>query len=211
MDRKQHRERVYNTKPLNEVSWYQPVPSVSLAFIKEAGITKDASVIDVGGGDSYLADHLLESGFTNITVLDISEAAINRAKKRLGDKAAQINWVVSDITSFRPDRRFDCWHDRAAFHFLIGEEDINVYLAVANSSLSDSGKLIIGTFSETGPEKCSGLPVRQYSEHGLTTIIKKWFDKIRCIHTEHITPFNTTQNFLFCSFKKHQQSLYGIS
>lgn len=206
MDRKEHWERVYNSKKLTEVSWYQPTPSTSLDFIQELGITKDAAIIDVGGGDSFLADHLLERGFTNITVLDISEAAIARAQKRLGGKAGLVNWVVSDIMEYQPDRHFDCWHDRAAFHFLTSDEEISKYLAIANLSLADSGKIIIGTFSETGPEKCSGLAIKQYSEEGLGSLIKKWFDKIKCIHTHHLTPFNSIQDFLFCSFKKHQPS-----
>lgn len=204
MNRKAHWEQVYRSKELTEVSWYQPTPATSLAFIRELGIPKQAAIIDVGGGDSFLADHLLEEGFTNITVLDISEAAIQRAKKRLGDKAAGINWVVSDITGYQPDRRFDCWHDRAAFHFLTTGEEIGRYLEIANRSLAGEGKIILGTFSETGPEKCSGLPVKRYSEESLGALIKKWFDKIRCVHTRHVTPFNSIQDFLFCSFKKHQ-------
>ncbi len=202
MNNKQHWERVYNTKQFTEVSWYQPTPTVSLDFVKEFSVTKDAAIIDVGGGDSYFADHLLNLGYTNITVLDISEAAINRAKSRLGVKAGLVNWVVSDITAFVPDRRFDFWHDRAAFHFLTSAEQINKYLAIANKALSSSGKIVVGTFSESGPSTCSGLPIKQYSESALTLLIKKWFQKIKCIHTDHITPFNTIQKFLFCSFKK---------
>lgn len=210
MSLKSHWEKVYTTKPPTGVSWYQPVPQVSLDFIRELGITKNAAIIDVGGGDSYLADHLLEAGFTDITVLDISEAAINRARLRLGQKAGLINWVVADITQFVPDRKFDCWHDRAAFHFLTSKEEIKKYLAIANDALSAEGKIVIATFSESGPSTCSGLPVKQYSEDSLAAMIRKWFRKIRCIHTDHITPFNTIQNFLFCSFKKSNPG-YGIS
>jgi ubiquinone/menaquinone biosynthesis C-methylase UbiE len=202
MNNKEHWEKVYNTKQLTEVSWYQPTPAVSLDFIREFRLNKDAAIIDVGGGDSYLADHLINDGYTNITVLDISEAAINRAKKRLGAKAGLINWVVSDITEYHPDRQFDFWHDRAAFHFFTTEEQINKYLAIANKAISASGKIVIGTFSENGPTKCSGLPIKQYSESALITLIKNWFQKIKCIHMDHITPFNTIQNFIFCSFKK---------
>jgi ubiquinone/menaquinone biosynthesis C-methylase UbiE len=202
MNKKQHWEKVYKTKQFTEVSWYQPTPTVSLDFLKEFCVSKDAAIIDVGGGDSYFVDHLLEHGYTNITVLDISEAAINRAKNRLGAKANLINWVVSDITTFVPDRQFDFWYDRAAFHFLTSEEQVNKYLAIANKAISAAGKIVIGTFSENGPAECSGLPIKQYSESALTSLIKKWFQKIKCIHTDHITPFNTIQNFLFCSFKK---------
>jgi ubiquinone/menaquinone biosynthesis C-methylase UbiE len=202
MNSKEHWEKLYSTKQLTEVSWYQPTPAVSLEFIREFRLKKDAAIIDVGGGDSYLADHLVNDGYTNITVLDISEAAINRAKKRLGEKANRINWVVSDITEYHPDRKFDFWHDRAAFHFLTTEEQVNKYLAIANKAISADGKIVIGTFSENGPTRCSGLPIKQYSESTLVSVIKKWFEKIKCIQTDHITPFNTVQNFLFCSFKK---------
>jgi ubiquinone/menaquinone biosynthesis C-methylase UbiE len=202
MSQKEHWEKVYRTKQFTEVSWYQAAPTASLGFIKEFQVAKNAAIIDVGGGDSYFVDYLLNFGYTNITVVDISEVAINRAKIRLGEKANLVNWVVSDITEFVPDRQFDFWHDRAAFHFLTTEKQVNKYLALARKTLSTTGKIVIGTFSENGPSTCSGLPVKQYSETTLTTLIKKWFQKIKCIHTDHVTPFNTIQNFLFCSFKK---------
>ncbi len=202
MNRKEHWDRVYTTKPFNGVSWYQARPDVSLEFVRELDIAKTEAIIDVGGGDSFFVDHLLALGYTHITVLDISAAAIERAKLRLGELAGMINWVVSDITEYQPDRKFDFWHDRAAFHFLTTEEQVNKYLATANRALSPSGKMVIGTFSESGPEKCSGLPVKKYSESSLDHLLGKWFQKIKCIHTDHLTPFNTIQNFLFCSFKK---------
>ncbi len=202
MSLKSHWEKIYTTKELNEVSWFEPTPQVSLDFIVDLNIPKDAAIIDVGGGDSLLVDHLLLNGYTNITVLDISPSAISRAKKRLADKADFVRWVISDINDFVPDTIYDCWHDRAAFHFLTTEKQVKNYLETANSALAKNGKIIIGTFSDNGPEKCSGLPVKQYSENGLTTAIKKWFQKIKCIHTDHLTPLNTIQNFLFCSFKK---------
>jgi 2-polyprenyl-3-methyl-5-hydroxy-6-metoxy-1,4-benzoquinol methylase len=202
MTNKEHWEKLYSTRPLTEVSWYQPTPKVSLDFIRDFKISKNAAIIDVGGGDSYLADYLLDLGYTNITVLDISETAINRAKKRLGTKANYINWVICDITEFSPDRQFAFWHDRATFHFLTTQEQVNKYLAIANEAIAPSGKFVLGTFSEAGPEKCSGLMIKQYSETTLTELIKKWFQKIKCLHKDHITPFNTIQNFLYCSFKK---------
>ncbi|MGH2554000.1 MAG: class I SAM-dependent methyltransferase [Chitinophagaceae bacterium] len=202
MDFKSHWEKVYTTKQINEVSWYQPTPRVSLGFINELGIPKDAAIIDVGGGDCFLVDHLLTGGYTNISVLDISEAAITRAKERLGEKARLVKWIACDINDFIPETKYDFWHDRAAFHFLTAEEEIKKYLATANNALSKNGKIVIGTFSEDGPSKCSGLPVKQYSEKTLPGLLKKWFQKIRCISIDHITPINTIQNFLFCSFKK---------
>ena len=202
MNKKGHWENVYSTKQLNEVSWYQPNPSVSLQFVNELGISPNNSIIDIGGGDSLLVDHLLDAGFTDITVLDISEAAIERAKKRLGARAEQVHWIVSDITDFRPERSYDFWHDRATFHFLTTDSEIQTYLAISQDALVSGGKLMIGTFAENGPEKCSGLPVKQYSEESMSQTIRRWFEKIKCIHTDHITPFNTIQHFLFCSFNK---------
>lgn len=202
MSIKSHWDKVYAVNKLNEVSWYQTTPKISLDFINELNISKNASIIDVGGGGSFLADSLLTAGFNDITVLDISEAAINGAKQRLGKDAAKINWIVSDINELVIDKKFDCWHDRAAFHFLTTEEQVEKYLSVAQEHISKNGRMIIGTFSTAGPEKCSGLPVKQYSEHTLSALLKNWFEKIKCITTDHITPFNTIQNFLFCSFKK---------
>jgi ubiquinone/menaquinone biosynthesis C-methylase UbiE len=202
MSSREYWEKIYGSKEFSEVSWYQAAPTLSLDFVRDLQLPKEAALIDVGGGDSFFVDHLLEAGFTNITVLDISETAINRAKRRLGPKSGMVNWIVGDITAFVPDRKFYFWHDRAVFHFFTSEEQINKYLAVANQSLSASGKIVMATFSETGPPTCSGLPIKQYSESALTSLIKKWFEKIKCIHADHITPFNTIQNFLFCSFKK---------
>ena len=202
MSAKSHWEKIYASKRQDEVSWYQPTPEVSLDFINELNIPKDAAIIDVGGGDSYLADNLLAAGFTNITVLDISEVAINKAKQRLGKDAEKINWKVSDINELVTTKKFNCWHDRAAFHFLTTEKQVEKYLNIAQKHISDNGRMIIGTFSASGPEKCSGLPIKQYSEQSLSTALKSWFEKIKCITTDHITPFNTIQNFLFCSFRK---------
>jgi SAM-dependent methyltransferase len=202
MDPKSHWEKIYNSSPLSEASWYQPAPHQSLDFIDGLAISHSASIIDVGGGDSLLADHLLARGFTDITVLDISEAAISRAKFRLGKKADKINWIVSDINNLDIIKKFDCWHDRAAFHFLTTEAEVEKYLSVAKNHISENGRMIIGTFSTEGPENCSGLPVKQYSEQSLTILLKSWFEKIKCITVDHITPFNAVQNFLFCSFRK---------
>jgi ubiquinone/menaquinone biosynthesis C-methylase UbiE len=199
---KEHWEKVYNTKQLNEVSWYQQTPKESLQFFKQLNIPKTAAVIDIGGGDSFLVDHLLELGYTNVSVLDISATAIGRAKIRLGEKAKLVNWIVTDVLVFKTDLKFDCWHDRAAFHFLTAAEEVESYLSIAHRYLKPSGKLIIGTFSTEGPEKCSGLPVKQYSEKLLSTTLQKWFSKIKCITSDNITPFKTVQNFLFCSFQK---------
>jgi hypothetical protein len=133
-------------------------------------------------------------------VLDISAEALDKAKKRLGDKSVKVNWVVSDITEFKPNTTYDVWHDRATFHFLTTSKQIAQYMNIARNAVA--GYLTIGTFSENGPEKCSGLQIKQYSEEKLTAELENGFDKIRCITEDHTTPFDTTQNFLFCSFKR---------
>lgn len=178
------------------------MPNTSLDFIHSFGLSKKAKIIDVGGGDSKLVDYLLNEGYENITVLDISAQALLKAKKRLGDKADKVHWVVSDITAFKPGTTYDVWHDRATFHFLTSGEQIAKYLDTARHAVS--GFLTIGTFSDKGPEKCSGLPIKQYNEEALTAELHNGFDKLRCITEDHKTPFDTTQNFLFCSFRRHQ-------
>src|SRR5690606_29584502 len=181
-------------------SWTQEIPKTSLEFIRSFKLNKDARIIDIGGGDSKLVDYLLEEEYKNITVLDISEKAIAKAKKRLGEKAGKVNWIVSDIIEFEPDTSFDVWHDRATYHFLTMEEQIKKYIKIATKFVS--GYLIIGTFSQNGPKKCSGLEIKQYNEEELTSELQKGFDKIQCVTEDHTTPFNTIQNFLFCSFKR---------
>lgn len=196
---KEHWENVYTSKQPHEVSWTQEIPTTSLSFIHEFNLPKNASIIDIGGGDSKLVDFLLQEGFQDITVLDISERALQRAKERLGSQADKVTWIVSDVTSFEPPKHYDLWHDRATFHFLTSHHQIKKYLTVAQSSVK--GFLTIGTFSHEGPTKCSGLEVKRYNEDELEQQLLNDFTKIRCITEDHTTPFNTRQNFLFCSFK----------
>ena len=200
--KKEHWENVFTTKQETEVSWFQPYPKTSIKFVKLFNIPLDANIIDIGGGDSHFVDALLEEGYQNIWVLDISENALSRAKKRLGEKANKVNWVVSDIIDFIPTVTYDFWHDRAAFHFLTTEENINKYVGIAEKGIKTNGILVLGTFSETGPTKCSGLEIKQYSETSMSSRFELSFDRVKCITEEHQTPFNTIQNFLFCSFKK---------
>ena len=200
IDQKNHWDTVYATKNPNEVSWTQEIPTTSLDFIHQFNLSKTAKIIDISGGDSHLVDFLLDEGFENITVLDISENALNRAKNRLGEKAKNVIWVVSDITKFQPKTTYDFWHDRATFHFLTTQPQIKKYLKIAKKAIK--GYLTIGTFSENGPKKCSGLAIKQYSENDLQNQLNDGFAKIKCVIEDHITPFNTIQNFLFCSFKK---------
>lgn len=202
-DRKKHWETIYHTKRLEEVSWYQPTPETSLKFIDEFKVAKNASIIDVGGGDSYLVDHLLDLGFTKLTVLDISEEALTRAKKRLGNRAKKVKWIVADAALFNPTEKYDFWHDRAAFHFLTDESDIANYLKTVQASLTPHGIFVVGTFSENGPTKCSGIDIKQYSEKSMHERLSQFFEKIKCVVVDHKTPSEKIQNFVFCSFKKH--------
>lgn len=202
--RKEHWEKIYSTKKPDEVSWTQENPATSLEFIHSFHLPKEASIIDIGAGDSKLVDRLLNEGFEDITVLDISEHALARARERLGEKADKVTWIVSDVTEFSSDKSYDVWHDRATFHFLITEEQIGQYLERARKNIKRTGYLTIGTFSDKGPKKCSGLDVKQYSEETLEAQLSDGFRKIKCVTEDHRTPFNTFQNFLFCSFRKEK-------
>jgi SAM-dependent methyltransferase len=204
-DKKEHWERIYHTKNPGQVSWTQAVPQTSLNFIRGFDLAKTDKIIDIGGGDSKLVDFLLQEGYTNITVLDISETALAKAKTRLGNKSSLVTWIVCDITNFEPKETYAIWHDRAAFHFLTTQGQITRYLNIAAKAVSHY--LIIGTFSENGPEKCSGLTVKQYTEQQLQAIFNGHFEKVTCITEDHTTPFATKQNFLFCSFKKRKDNL----
>jgi len=201
-ERKAHWEKVYDTKQPHEVSWTQDIPETSLQLISGFHLPETAKIIDVGGGDSRLVDFLLDRGFYNITVLDISEKALQRAQQRLGERAQRVKWVVSDITGFQPEEAYDVWHDRAAFHFLTTPGQIAGYISVADKAVAGNGYMVIGTFSEQGPQQCSGLEVRRYAEPELEAQLSPRFSKIRCITEDHVTPFNTKQHFLFCSFRK---------
>jgi trans-aconitate methyltransferase len=199
---KQHWETIFSTKAEDEVSWFQPYPETSIAFLELFNLPLSANIIDVGAGDSHLVDILLDRGYQNIWVLDISEKAIERQRVRLGDKAHQVHWVVSDVTEFKPPVQFDFWHDRAAFHFLTSEETISLYVTLAENAVKPGGYLVLGTFSEQGPKKCSGLEIRQYSEASMSVQFEVNFERIKCVQEDHTTPFDTVQNFLFCSFRR---------
>lgn len=197
---KEHWETVYTTKTPQEVSWTQEKPSISLDFISFLKLDKSASIIDIGGGDSLLVDFLLDMGYTNINVLDISAKAIERAKLRLGEKASLVTWIVSDINAFEPSQSYDLWHDRAAFHFLTRPQDIERYVELVSNKAKH---LVIGTFSTNGPFKCSGLEITQYDENELSELFGHLGFEVQLTKREdHMTPFGTTQNFVFASFSK---------
>ena len=201
-ERKTHWEKIYKASATSSKSWYQSTPTTSLKFLKQFNIAKDTKIIDIGGGDSSFIDNLINLGYQNLTVLDISESAIDKAKKRLGEQSSKVKWIVQDVTKFEPKEKYDFWHDRATFHFLTQKQDISDYINIVHKNVNKEGILVIGTFSEKGPKKCSGLNVKQYSEASMTALLKKFFKKVKCITTDHKTPDNTIQNFIFCSFKK---------
>jgi SAM-dependent methyltransferase len=202
LNRKKHWEHIYQTKELKDVSWFQPTPKASLDFFKQFNVSTAAKIIDIGGGDSFLVDHLLDLGYQDISVLDISSLAIDRAKQRIGKRSKKVNWIVADAANFIPTEKYDFWHDRAAFHFLTDEQEISCYLETAQKHINPTGILVIGTFSKEGPQKCSGIEIKQYSETTMTDRLKKLFQKLICVTVDHKTPFDTIQNFVFCSFKK---------
>lgn len=200
--KKSHWEDVYQKKDLEEVSWYQPKAETSMDYIRSFELKKDAKIIDIGGGDSFLAENLLSEGYTDITVLDISETALDRARSRLGKKAEKITWIVADASDFAPSKKFELWHDRATFHFLTREEEVEKYLKTLKNSIQRGGNAVMGTFSEKGPEKCSGINIKQYSLHDLSELLNDGFETLECKNVDHITPSGAVQNFSFCSFRK---------
>ncbi len=200
-NRKVHWENIYSTKKINEVSWYQIEPKTSISFINLAGLEKDAAIIDIGGGDSFFVDYLVKEGYTNITILDISEMAIKRAKLRLGDSASKVSWIVSDVNNFSPKHKYDFWHDRATFHFLTDSLEVNQYKETVENAMNKNGHFVIGTFSKTGPLKCSGIDITQYSKQEIIELFHT-FKIISDLNVKHLTPFETTQDFVFCYFVK---------
>lgn len=195
----EHWEKIYQTKGAEEMSWTQVFPAYSLKHIESLCLPKSASIIDMGGGDSNLVDILLEKGYSDITVLDISLAALERAKLRLGAQADRIHWIHADINAFIPNRMYSIWHDRAAFHFLTTEAEKARYIQIAGQN---SGHLVISTFSENGPLKCSGLEICRYAEADLSDLFSAQFEKLNCEDMLHETPFGTHQAFRYCSFRK---------
>ncbi|ATL46021.1 SAM-dependent methyltransferase [Chitinophaga caeni] len=200
MENKTHWEQIYQSKSDEEVSWTQASPVTSIRLIQELNLSPLDPVIDIGAGNSRLAEQLLQLGYKDITVLDISGAAIEKSKARLGEAAGKINWIVTDILNFQPKRRYALWHDRATFHFLTEPSLQEKYIQIANSCVDKAA--VIATFSKNGPAKCSGLKVQQYDAASLSQAWQAYFPKASCFTEEHITPFNTRQEFLFCKFER---------
>lgn len=203
MDRREHWERVYTTRQPTEVSWYQPTPTRSLELLREAGAGPHTSLIDIGGGDSTLVDVVIAERFGAITVLDISGAALARARARLGERSRDVTWIEGDVTSATlPPGAFDVWHDRAVFHFLTGADDRARYATTAAAALKPSGTLIMATFAADGPMKCSGLDVMRYSAESLALALGGAFQLIRSFNDVHRTPSGGEQRFLYSVFRR---------
>ncbi len=200
--RQAHWEGVYTKKGENEVSWFQENPAPSLELIAQVGATSASAIIDIGGGASRLVDNLVERGFENVTVLDLSEAALETAKARLWDRTAQVHWIVADATVWEPLRAYDIWHDRAAFHFLTEDRDRAAYVARLELALKVGGYAIIATFALDGPERCSGLPVVRYDPVSLGQTLGRAFQLVDTRRHAHATPWRTEQSFQFSVFRR---------
>lgn len=202
VSRKAHWENVYATKGEREVSWYQESPAPSLELIDLAGISADASIIDIGAGASRLVDALVDRNVRQVTVLDLSAAALDAAKRRLGAKRAGVEWVVADVAIWEPTQTYDLWHDRAAFHFLTDPADQSAYLVRLNKAVRRRGCAIIGTFALDGPERCSGLPIVRYDAASLSAMLGTDFNLIDARRHDHATPWGAAQRFQFSTFRR---------
>ena len=200
--REAHWNEVYATKAADMVSWFQRRAEVSMRLIRAAGAGENSAILDVGGGASVLVDQLLDLGFADVTVLDISERALAVSRERLGARASKVRWVVADVLSWTPTRAYDVWHDRAVFHFLTDEGDRSAYRAVLSQGLRKGGTLIVGAFAENGPERCSGLPVRRWSAGALADELGPEFQLRESLLEDHRTPWGAVQPFTWTRFER---------
>jgi 2-polyprenyl-3-methyl-5-hydroxy-6-metoxy-1,4-benzoquinol methylase len=201
-NRQAHWQNVYKEKAENQVSWFQERPTISLELIEAAGAKPNSAIIDVGGGASRLVDALIENGYRDLTVLDLSESAVSIAKMRLGQSAALVKWIVTDVTQWEPPGRYDLWHDRAAFHFLTDGSDRTAYIERLKNALRVGGHAIIGTFALDGPERCSGLPVVRYDAAQLSLTLTPSFTLVDIHRHQHKTPWGAIQQFQFGVFRR---------
>ena len=197
-------EDIYQAKKSKELGWFQSNPIVSLELIETAGLPLHAKLIDVGGGDSLLVDYLLELGYTDLTVLDISKSALKRAKRRLGKLAHKVHWIHTDINNFEPERTYDLWHDRACFHFLTKKETVEKYVSVCTKGMRKGGIFVLGAFSKSGPVKCSGLTICQYEKEEVNTNFGSNFNIQSCFPSVHVTPSQMEQNYTYCVLKRKE-------
>lgn len=202
MDRKQHWEKSYTDKALNQYSWYQTIPTLSVQLIEKSGVSPDAHIIDVGGGASTLADELLKRSFSNLTVLDISETALKRTQNRLQSQQTKIQWIIADITHFKTTQTFDLWHDRAVFHFLTDPQHRKLYKEKLHTYLKPGGHLILSTFALDGPERCSNLTIVRYSLHSMIAELGDGFTLLETHNETHKTPSGKEQQFIYGHFQR---------
>jgi SAM-dependent methyltransferase len=200
INRHAHWQNLYTTKGEKEVSWFQDRPAMSLELIAASGAGPGSAIVDIGGGTSRLVDALLDAGYRNLTVLDLSEAALAVARERIGPRAAVVGWVVGDVTTWQPAEQYDVWHDRATFHFLTDASDRQAYIGRLKAALRIGGQAIIGTFALDGPERCSGLPVLRYDSASLGKLLGSQFRLLESRSEEHRTPWDTPQRFQFSRF-----------
>ena len=199
MQDKNHWEHVYQSKPSDAVSWFQEHAALSLSLIEDTKVSRNASIIDVGGGASTLVDDLLARGYSKLTVLDLSVAALATAQARLGARSGEVTWIADDVTTVElAPHSFDVWHDRAVFHFLTSAEEREAYVRAVQKAVKPGGHVIVATFAEDGPSKCSGLPVVRYSPEGLHSQFGESFTLLNQQREEHQTPFGTSQKFIYC-------------
>lgn len=212
MDAKAHWEGVYRSKRADDVSWFQPEAATSLALIRRAATEPAASIIDIGGGASRLVDGLVSAGYRHLTVLDLSGAALAESRRRLGHAGADVTWLEGDVLSAElPAGGFDVWHDRALFHFLTDAEDRSRYVAQVRRALKPGGSVIIATFADDGPTRCSGLPVVRYAPETLQGEFGPDFPLIESEREAHGTPAGATQMFVYCRFKRTGQDGHNDS
>jgi len=193
-DRARHWDAVYEGRNTASLSWFQSTLQVSLELTEVLGVAPDAAVIDIGGGASLFVDQLVARGFYDVSVLDVSEAALRAAAGRVGKRAA-VSWLREDVLAWKPERHFDLWHDRAVFHFLVDQSNRDTYLATLRSTVRPGGAVIMGTFARNGPERCSGLPVARYSSDDLVGVLGEAFSVVAIRLEEHITPSGSVQPF----------------
>ncbi len=195
-----HWQDVYQRQEPQRASWHEAVPATSLAYIEAANLPADAAILEAGGGTSALAGELLERGYTDVTVADISTSAIERSRANLGAAADRITWLHADLCSHQFDRRYDLWHDRAVLHFMVAEEERDHYLSVLRAAIRPGGHLIIATFGPEGPTSCSNLPVRRYNAEELLALLAGQFELLHSQLLDHETPSGSAQQFLFAHF-----------
>lgn len=200
-NRSSHWEGVYTTKAEDAVSWFEESPDLSLMLLDGAGLQARHAVIDVGGGASHLVDALVARQQQHVSVLDLSRAALDTARARL-PTGAKIDWIASDVTLWQPNRRYDFWHDRAAFHFLTEPADQAAYVEVLDKALAPGGVVIIGTFAPDGPEQCSGLPVARHDSESLSHVLGERYSLLAQQRHEHVTPWGSVQKFQFSTFRQ---------